>query len=100
MRFTKKAGALKATPSAEKASFVHLGQNLGTKSGFVDLFNIKTNLRADSIRCSSVSYLWNLMKGISAITFMAYASVVANVFALVNDIDSINESFFRFNPMI
>jgi len=31
---------------------------------------------------------------------MAYASVVANVFALVNDIDSINESFFRFNPMI
>ncbi len=40
------------------------------------------------------------MKGISAITFMAYASVVANVFALVNDIDSINESFFRFNPIV
>ena len=34
------------------------------------------------------------MKQISAITFMAYASFVANVFALVNDIDSINESFF------
>lgn len=40
------------------------------------------------------------MKGISAITFMAYASIVANVFALVNDIDSINESFFRFNPIV
>ena len=40
------------------------------------------------------------MKRISAITFMAYASIVANVFALVNDIDSINESFFRFNPIV
>lgn len=40
------------------------------------------------------------MKRVGTITFMAYPSFVANVFALVNDIDSINESFFRFNPIV